>query len=457
MVSGYPISTDNTRWTPTELLPDSQAGEAYYWVVRPCATRTRCAPDPTRATSAFDKTSHKVEPTAPANLAVVEDAVTFSWRDYLVTNSDPTGNERSRVEARQYVIDVSTSPTFQTILDSATVDQTTYTAATKTYPEGPLFWRVSALDGSGNKVGTSLVNTATKQSPAVTLLSPGNGSISPTTPALRWQPRAFTSSYDLEVYKNNDLNFSSANRVLSVNSRLSAYSLPAPLLAAELAYVWRARSKDVSGNTGPWSEARRFTVRGTAPTQLAPAADLRISATASLFTWSAVAGAGSYRFERRPSGGTTATETVRHRRPRVGADPPLPDGSAEWRVSTMDAAGKIVATSPWRTFRVDATAPTIIATTADVIAEARHERHRDLLGTREGCHHRDDEAVPGRSHAPAECHREAVRRQAQGGAEPGGRSAPRADVPCRGHERSNRRRTQPAGETGVDLHRRQLT
>ena len=30
------------------------------------------------------------------------------------------------------------------------VDQTTYTAQTKTYPEGPLFWRVRAFDASNN-------------------------------------------------------------------------------------------------------------------------------------------------------------------------------------------------------------------------------------------------------------------------------------------------------------------
>ncbi|MDQ3104802.1 MAG: Ig-like domain-containing protein, partial [Actinomycetota bacterium] len=358
-----PILTANTRWTPTEMLPDSQAGEAYYWAVRPCKTRTNCAPEPTRATNAVDKTSHDVEIVSPSTGTPVQNAVSFLWKDYLVTNGEFTGNQRSRVEAKQYRVEVSTSSTFQTLLDTATVDQTTYTSATKIYPEGPLHWRVSALDGSGNVVGTSAAISLTKASDPVVLQSPNNGSASPSTPALRWVPRAYTASYDVEVYKDNDTNFSSANRVFSGSTELSAFSLASPLPASALPYVWRVRSKDVSGNAGPWSVARTFTVRGDAPAQVAPAADVRVSATSGLFTWGAVAGTSSYRFERRKSGSATATETVNTVGLAWAPTSKLSDGSWEWRVSTVDPAGKVVATSAWRAFRVDGTAPTVVATT----------------------------------------------------------------------------------------------
>lgn len=351
--------THNTRWTPTELLPDSQAGQAYYWVVRPCKAPGVCAPDPTVATNAFDKTSHRVEITSPLDSATVADAVTFSWRGYLLTNAAQAAAARSRVEAKQYKIDISTSPTFQTILDTATVDQTTYTAPSKIYPEGPLYWRVSVLDGSANTVGTSATQSATKQSAVVLLQAPGDGSTSPRTPALRWRPRAFTSSYDIEVYKDGDINFSPVNRVLGVNSRLSAYSLTTPLPAAPLPYVWRVRSRDVSGNPGPWSAPRTFIVRGTAPALVAPAAGVRVSATAGLFTWAAEPEATSYRFERRPGGGTSASETVNTVALAWAPTSKLSDGTWEWRVSTVDAAGRVVATSAWRSFWVDGTAPTV--------------------------------------------------------------------------------------------------
>jgi hypothetical protein len=375
-ISGYPLTTHNTRWTPTELLPDSQAGQAYYWVVRPCKSPSVCGPDPTEATNAFDKTSHSVVTSSPLHTATAEDAITFTWNDYLDTNTSQPATSLSRVEARQYRIDVSTSPTFQTILDTATVDQTSYTAPTRTYPEGALYWRVSALDGSSNTVGTSrLVDVdgsdenvglkpqlVTKQSPAVILRSPADGSTDSDTHALRWEPRAFTASYDVEVYKNNDGNFSPTNQVLKVNSKLSVYSFTTPLPAAQLAYVWQVRSRDVSGNPGPWSSPRTFTIRGTAPTQRAPAADALVKATASLFVWSSVQGASSYRFERRLSGGTTATETVNTVGLAWAPTSQLPNGTSEWRVSSVDSAGKVVATSPWRAFRVDALAPTVTVT-----------------------------------------------------------------------------------------------
>jgi hypothetical protein len=82
----------------------------------------------------------------------------------------------------------------------------------------------------------------------------------------------------------------------------------------------------------------------------------------SLFVWSPVNGASSYRFERRLSGGTTATETVNTVGLAWAPTSQLPNGTSEWRVSTMDSAGKVVATSPWRKFQVDALAPTVTVT-----------------------------------------------------------------------------------------------
>ena len=52
--------TDNSTWTPSAQLKDSQAGTAYYWVIRPCKVDGICAPDPTLATNSFDKVSNPV-------------------------------------------------------------------------------------------------------------------------------------------------------------------------------------------------------------------------------------------------------------------------------------------------------------------------------------------------------------------------------------------------------------
>ena len=73
----------------------------------------------------------------------------------------------------QYHLQVSKTGTFSTTasqnLDDVLVDQSTYTAFSKLYPEGTLYWRVQAIDAEGNGLAWSDVRTFVKQSPAVEL------------------------------------------------------------------------------------------------------------------------------------------------------------------------------------------------------------------------------------------------------------------------------------------------
>ena len=90
-----------------------------------------------------------------------DDEVVFSWDDYLDTNQ--AGNDLdvtampSTVEAHTYRVQVSTSDSFPST--SATdhiagrLDQTSYTVSSKTLPEGPLFWRVQAIDARRQRAG----------------------------------------------------------------------------------------------------------------------------------------------------------------------------------------------------------------------------------------------------------------------------------------------------------------
>ena len=172
--------TAYTTLTPRESLVDNQAGQAYYWFVRPCvdAELNVCGPAPQDDTannnaSAFQKESNPIALTSPAVDATVSQQVTFSWDDFLDTNGSAAVTATQ--EARQYQVQVSTSADFATILDSATVDQTTYTASAKTYPEGPIYWRVQAIDESKNHLTWSPARRLVKQSPAVQPTSPGPG------------------------------------------------------------------------------------------------------------------------------------------------------------------------------------------------------------------------------------------------------------------------------------------
>lgn len=386
-------STVNTAWVPVELLPDSQAGTAYYWVVRPCKSQNVCNAQPTQATNAFDKKSNPVSgltetqhdsseilpgtgPGGVNDFPEFADEVVLSWDDYLETNeagndTDVTGMG-STVEAMSYEVEMGADPNFPSAdtIESGRIDQTTYTPYVSTLPEGPLYWRVRAIDGDGNALPWSEPRSVggnspaiEKRSPTATLVSPPSGQVVSQTPALMWDALAYAATYEVQISKNGDTTFSTANRVVTATTKQNSFVPPSTLEAAGSPYVWRVRRKDFSNRAGEWTAPRSFSVSASAPTQVSPNPDVYVSATDALFTWMPSPGAASYKFERRVLGATSAQET----KPTVGLNwapqRDLPDGKYEWRVSSYDSGNKLLASSPWSAFTVDATAPRVVRTT----------------------------------------------------------------------------------------------
>lgn len=367
-------TTQNTRWNPLAALPDSQAGQAYFWAIRPCKAPGVCAADPTLATHGFDKQSNRVEQLLPADGSTQANDITFAWKDYLSTNQDrpfrdPTTGEQSSQAGRGYHLQVGTSPAFTTVIDDVTVDQRTYTAANKTYPEGDLYWRIQPVDGAGNSLTWSDARKFTKSSPAVRLVSPANGSAATSTQPFRWHPMEFAASYDLEVYSNADITGSSLNRELSVSSKQVAYTSPKALPVSSQPYAWHVRRVDVDGRRGAWSEWRYFTVTGGLPQLLSPEPGASVKGREGLFTWTAVPGATTYKFERRATGASRATDTSPLTSNLTWAsDVTMADGSWEWRVTALDANRLPIGSTEWRTFTTttvqpDVTRPTVTAKT----------------------------------------------------------------------------------------------
>jgi hypothetical protein len=358
-------TTTNTMWTPTEALDESQAGFAYYWHIRPCKAPGNCAADPLQAGHAFDKRSNVVEPVSPlmSDSPLDTNQVTFTWVDYLETNqksglANPISGEAAGQAARGYFVEVSTSRSFTTLVDSATVDQTTYTAHAKMYPEGQLYWRVKAIDGSGNGLASWTDPIPfTKASPTPEPLTPSGAA--GTTQPFRWKPVPYAASYDLEVYKNGDTAASSTNRVVSVNSKQVAYTVTKPLPGGTT-YVWRVRRVDSSKNKGAWSKWTTFQVAGSAPGQVSPRSGAWVGTNNGLFTWTATPDATSYLFERRLVGATRSSESVKTVATAWAPYRSISTGTWEWRVSSLDAAGKVIASTSWRSFQVDATGPTVV-------------------------------------------------------------------------------------------------
>lgn len=374
-----PIVTTNTmmtlEWRATgnvstadelSTLPDSSAGQAYHWYVQACGPvsgGTACGPQPISSpfnlgTKAFRKVSPPITGLNASGGAGTE--ITFSWQDYLATNLVTSWlGENGNQSARGYHIQVDNEPSFQApLLDDQVVDQTTYTAWDRLYPEGTLYWRVQATDSEGHGLTWSTVQSLTKESPAVQLQSPANGAAAPGTVPLRWAPQAFAASYTVEVFKNNDRSYSSVNRLFTATVKTPAYAWNQPIPADSTAYVWRVRRTDAHGNPGPWSTPFEFRSLGAAPVLTSPGNGSWQPGAGTLFTWTDVPGAATYSLTA-TSGSGSRLAGVTTPGNAYATTKAVATGSYTWTVTALDAAGKTLGTSLTGSFRVDATAPSL--------------------------------------------------------------------------------------------------
>ena len=377
--------TSQTTLTPAESWLDSQAGESYYWFVRPCVDwgQTACGPGPDTSDGYYNASAYKKASPAPTGLTTttaanppvaattIADQVTFNWSDYMTTSQASPypvpGDYSSRVtqEAQNYRIQVSTSSDFSNILDQAVVDQTQYTPSSMTYPEGPLYWRVQAIDDSGNYLTMSSTGTVTKASSPITLTSPTDTATVSGVPYFTWTPQNWAANYVIEIYKNGDLNFSSSNRILQQQTKVSAWSYSGNLPAG--VYAWRVQRLDASGNQGPWSTGRTFTLHPTAPTLSTPADQSQQSGSNLYFTWNAVQGAVSYQFQSSTvSDFNSMTENLVTVMSAWAPTSQYNPGTYYWRVNLLDASNNVLSTSGSRSFTVGTVPgkPTAVTATA---------------------------------------------------------------------------------------------
>lgn len=365
------FSTSNNFFTlragdPKVALPESEAGKPYFWFVRACWSSpvqgSPCGPNPVSQDPPLPGWHSFVKASpAVAGLQTSDPAgsdISFSWHDYFNTNQSVTSfGELGQQSAKTYRIQVDDEPSFaQPVLDDRVVDQATYTAGDRLYPEGTLYWRVQAIDAQENGLTWSATASLTKASPAVVQTSPVANQARPGTVALEWQPQAFASAYEVEVYANNDAAFSPANRILNARTANPAFTPVDPIPASSSPYIWRVRRIDSRNNPGPWSSAS-FVSLGAVPELLAPGNGSLQGTLASYLEWSDVPGAVRYEVSlRADSGGNQAISTVA----TATAPSELPTGDYTWNVTAFDASGKKLGTSAARSFRVDATPPKVL-------------------------------------------------------------------------------------------------
>jgi hypothetical protein len=343
------------RLTPRDSWFDNQANQAYYWTVTPDTLTLDIAGCPTdhNKCSVFQKRSEGIHKTAPALDAVLPNDFSFSWQDYLATNQALTPSVPQ--EAKQYRIDVSTVSDFATIIDTKVVNTPFYTPWDKTYPEGPIYWRVQAIDGSNNNLTFSSGNGhLTKQSPAPTLSFPANAATVKGVPYLQWAPLAYAASYDVQI--DNDSNFSSP--ITTSTTKMTAWAYTASLPAGT--YYWRVRRNDADARDGAWSAIRSFMLAPSAPTLVSPTNGSFPNPATLLLQWTATQPAPKYQVEVSTSptiasfiAGFPQVTVMTSWAPKLF----LTNDTYYWRVKALNASGTPVATSTIFSFTIGEPTP----------------------------------------------------------------------------------------------------
>ncbi len=188
---------------------------------------------------------------------------------------DDTG-VRPRLEAKQYRIQVGTAPNFQsgTVIETKIVDQTTFTSFATTYPEGPIYWRVQAIDGTGNDLAWSETRSFVKKSPKPDLQTPLNGVSGPGGRTLPVGPAAVRGQLrhrGLQERRHHRVNAVIASSPPAATGPV-AFSPTTPLPVSSTPYTWRVRRVDANaqGRVVDLSVPAEFRVAGRLPSSRHP-------------------------------------------------------------------------------------------------------------------------------------------------------------------------------------------
>ena len=198
---------------------------------------------PSRLGAPFTKRSAPVTLGSPADGAVVTTKQpTLTWSDYLTTGGAPAQ------EAKAYRVQVATDAKFDKIEKTVVTDHTQYTRPDALFPDGKYFWRVQAIDESGNGLTWSAVRSFTKDSlePIVKLREPmalAGYNVLEFSEAVTG---VHAASVGLEVADSGQR---VSGKVMVVSSKQAVFIPSSPMTAGENYKVWVSSAvKDVVGN-----------------------------------------------------------------------------------------------------------------------------------------------------------------------------------------------------------------
>lgn len=200
--------------------------------------------------------------------------------------------------AVSYLVEVSTSPGFGTLVWKTTTDQVT-AAPELLLPDGTYWWRIAAFDKAGTKGIVSSVATFAKEWPTqitggVVSDSPlgAPASLIPLTPYLRWDPLPGAAGYQTEIASGDQF---ALPKFWSKNYPDTTMQPGSVMMLPDDSYAWRVRALDANVNPGRWVDMGSFTkawkgVEITAPADGAQGHDFNLR-------WQPLSGAEKYQVQ----------------------------------------------------------------------------------------------------------------------------------------------------------------
>jgi hypothetical protein len=330
--------TQIPAYAPRKTIADEKT--SYYWAVLPAAQgdgedlpldpATNQPISPLYLPSNFQKRSTPPTLLTPTNGAVLAGTQPrFQW----------TGVQG----ALTYTLQVSTDPSFGTLLDNVHTSSTAYVSTT-TYPaQSILYWRVEANDQDTSELTWSNTGTFKQVLPtpqALTQTATGGDIV----PAWRWAPVTGAIGYDVRVvYPGGSAH---------VYGKVPTPAMVPTGLKGTGVFSWQVRADFTGGAISPYSPPVSFerTVAPPAQTHVA------ISAHSLILRWQGRPGLDEYIVEisSRPDFSHTVekdkvegTEVASNLKAFTKTG-----GKFYWRVAAVDADGNLGGYSPRKSFRI---------------------------------------------------------------------------------------------------------
>ncbi|MFA5859989.1 MAG: N-acetylmuramoyl-L-alanine amidase [Elusimicrobiota bacterium] len=234
-------------------------------------------------------------PSAECSSAVSINNTLYS-NPQLAVKWSSSSDEYSTVDG--YRLEVSQNPTNWTqpylvfSMDVGNVTEYILPESTVLNDNTQYYARISAINGFGLLSTPKYINgiTIDKTSPQKPVLtSPQNNAIVGKKPTFDWDDINDTTGVSYELLVDNNIEFSSPQKVIQKELTSSIYTSETELFGG--VYYCRVLAKDGVGNRSPWSDIQTFTIDTTPPPvpQLVnPGMSEVLNTKSPIFTWSVV-------------------------------------------------------------------------------------------------------------------------------------------------------------------------